>query len=319
MRRPAPLGGSGKLSVGRRRRTELVKRNGSLRDMRKRRVGVTARSRLVVENQAIGTPQTASEMAAPLVSRTPMGTVATAKNECGWKHGGYFWREKQSGSEPFGQNGKDRPIRGAARYRAHEALPHTPPGGEPPETPGPFPCTSIIGKGGNLSRVRFAGQNQAALDSFPPFRRNTFQRSGKGASGNDLSRASPWSAGQASQSFRPTVQGIFSIDRGRPSHGSRDRKGAVPFAHMGNQEPSFHKICRSMPIRTGASRPAISRRLTSLRTFSSVEPSVTGLVYPLLRRISSSITVICSVSPAAARAMVRGGLAAAALGSRASS
>src|SRR5271157_355452 len=227
MRRPAPLGGSGKLSVGRRRRTELAKENGSLRDMRKRRVGVTARSRLVVENQAIGTPQTASEMAAPLVSRTPMGTVATAKNECGWKHGGYFWRERQSDSEPFGQNGKDRPIGGAARDRAHEALPHTPPGGEPPETPGPFPCTSIIGKGGNLSRVRFAGQNQAALDSFPPFRRNTFQRSGKGASGNDLSRASPWSAGQASQSFRPTVQGIFSIDRGRPSHGSRDREGAV--------------------------------------------------------------------------------------------
>jgi hypothetical protein len=26
----------------------------------------------------------------------------------------------------------------AARFRAHEALPHTRPGGEPPETPGPL-------------------------------------------------------------------------------------------------------------------------------------------------------------------------------------
>jgi hypothetical protein len=55
--------------------------------MRKRRVGVTARSRLVVGNQAIGTPQAATEIAAPLVSRTPMGTGATAPHECGWKHG----------------------------------------------------------------------------------------------------------------------------------------------------------------------------------------------------------------------------------------
>ena len=137
--------------------------------MRKRRVGVTARSRLVVENQAIGTPQTASEMAAPLVSRTPMGTVATAKNECGWKHGGYFWRERQSDSEPFGQNGKDRPIGGAARDRAHEALPHTPPGGEPPETPAPFPSGIRVSERKRTVKGSQAAQNRRALDRSHPF------------------------------------------------------------------------------------------------------------------------------------------------------
>ena len=28
--------------------------------------------------------------------------------------------------------------RGSGALRAHEALPHTPPGGKPPETPGPL-------------------------------------------------------------------------------------------------------------------------------------------------------------------------------------
>ena len=40
---------------------------------------------------------------------------------------------------------------------------------------------------------------------------------------------------------------------------------------------SFHRICRSMPINTGASRPAICKRRTRRRTFSSVEPAITGL------------------------------------------
>ena len=46
--------------------------------MRKRRVGVTARSRQVVESQVTGSAQIAAEMAAPLELRTPMGTAAKA-------------------------------------------------------------------------------------------------------------------------------------------------------------------------------------------------------------------------------------------------
>ena len=45
-----------------------------LRSMRKRRVGVTAKSRQNEGNQATGTLQFGTEMAAPLVWRTPTGT-----------------------------------------------------------------------------------------------------------------------------------------------------------------------------------------------------------------------------------------------------
>jgi len=142
--------------------------------MQKRRVGVTAESRLIVENQATGTPQIASEIAAPLVSRTPMGTVATATIECGWKRGdttgGQGNRAESSSDETDGyprERGKwrvgqraearmrrclklrqgakppetpaKRAVNGVgsegSALRAHEALPHPPPGGKPPETP----------------------------------------------------------------------------------------------------------------------------------------------------------------------------------------
>jgi hypothetical protein len=139
--------------------------------MRKRRVGVTARSRLVVENQAIGTPQTATEMAAPLVSRTPMGTVATATDECGWKRG-----DTSGGKDNRAANrmGKMEGARDAEQRRASARMRHClilRQGAKPPETPGPFPSRSMVGKGTRLSRVRFAGQKQAALDNLVPFRR----------------------------------------------------------------------------------------------------------------------------------------------------
>ena len=47
--------------------------------MRKRRVGVTARSRQIEGNQATGLLQIATEMAAPLEFRTPMGTEAESQ------------------------------------------------------------------------------------------------------------------------------------------------------------------------------------------------------------------------------------------------
>jgi hypothetical protein len=42
---------------------------------------------------------------------------------------------KQQSEQPV----DDRDRREAARLGAHEALPHTPPGGKPPETLAPFP------------------------------------------------------------------------------------------------------------------------------------------------------------------------------------
>jgi hypothetical protein len=44
----------------------------------------------------------------------------------------------------------------------------------------PFPRLLILRKGRNLSRVRFAGQIRAALDSFLPFQNELLLRSGKG-------------------------------------------------------------------------------------------------------------------------------------------
>src|ERR1039457_3326074 len=52
----------------------ILERIGILRSMRKRRVGVTARSRQNDGTQATGTLQFVTEMAAPLEFRTPAGT-----------------------------------------------------------------------------------------------------------------------------------------------------------------------------------------------------------------------------------------------------
>ena len=64
---------------------------------------------------------------------------------------------------------------------AHEALPQTPPGGKPPETPAPFPCDWIIGKRGDLSRVRKPRPKAGrALDTSPRFPTHHWDE-GKGA------------------------------------------------------------------------------------------------------------------------------------------
>src|SRR6266513_5926751 len=49
--------------------------------MRKRRVGVTARSRQIEGSQATGSLQFASEMAAPLELRTPIGTCGENRKQ----------------------------------------------------------------------------------------------------------------------------------------------------------------------------------------------------------------------------------------------
>jgi hypothetical protein len=50
-----------------------------------------------------------------------------------------------------------------ARWSAPEALPQTPPGGKPPETPGPFPSDLIVGSERDPSRVRQPRQKRAPL------------------------------------------------------------------------------------------------------------------------------------------------------------
>jgi len=138
--------------------------------MQERRVGVTATSRQIEESRATGSAQVDSEMAAPLEFRTPTGTVATATAECGWKHG-------DNGAAGNRQNPIHREFGGRraigtkwdSALRAHEALPQTPPGGKPPETPGPLSLDSDFAERRESVKGSQAAHQSRALDRFPPF------------------------------------------------------------------------------------------------------------------------------------------------------
>ena len=155
--------------------------------MRKRRVGVTATSRLIVGNQATGTPQIASEMAAPQVSKTPMGTVATATIECGWKRGdttgGKDNRAKSSSDETNGYQREGGKWQGGQRAEARmRRCLNTPPGGQPPETPGPLSLGAQFPERKESVKGPQAAHKTRAFDRFLPFRR-IFWDEGKGAIG----------------------------------------------------------------------------------------------------------------------------------------
>jgi hypothetical protein len=203
--------------------------------MRKRRVGVTASARLIVGNQATGTRQIASEIAAPLVSRTPMGTVATATSECGWKRGDTTTgvkdnrAESSSGEMKISKESRTRPRRTSAlKARMRRCLILRQGAKAPLRPPAPFPSDVILRKGGSLSRVRYAGQIQAALDRPPPFRTNHARQEGKGALGvGRLSCASRWSAVNRRNFRGPHPRENYFLDSDRPSHGSRARERAV--------------------------------------------------------------------------------------------
>src|ERR1017187_2057698 len=187
--------------------------------MRKRRVGVTASARLIVGNQATGTRQIASEIAAPLVSRTPMGTVATATSECGWKRGdttGVKDNRAENSSEKWLKIRDGR--RAEARMRRCLILRQ---GDKPPETPGPLSLGLDCTEGSKSVKGSLRRQKQPPLDRFPPFRRNASHYEGKGAYGPR--RASRWSATASESKVENLPLGEILLDRDRPSHGSRDR------------------------------------------------------------------------------------------------
>ena len=192
--------------------------------MRKRRVGVTARSRLIVGNQATGTPQIVTEIAAPPVSRTPMCTVAAATTECGWKRGDTGVEDNRAETAPQNiaehreQNGEWRGRRRAkARMRRCLILRQ---GDKPPETPGPLFLLLHPGEGRESVKGPQAAQHRRALDRFPPFPARSYDQK-KGASGR---RTYPPPVGRHPTLFKTCTN--FSVDTDRPSHGSRDRKGA---------------------------------------------------------------------------------------------
>jgi len=132
--------------------------------MRKRRVGVTARSWRDMGKQATGALQFDTEMAAPLELRTPAGTCGKGRNQSADGSMANKARESQRAEERSKEcmPGK-RDEAGGGALRALEALPQTPPGGKPPETPAPFPWTLIVQNGVNPSRVRKPRRNGAPL------------------------------------------------------------------------------------------------------------------------------------------------------------
>jgi hypothetical protein len=140
--------------------------------MWKRRVGVTARLRQIEGRQAIASPQIASEMAAPPVGRTPMGTAAAAAIRVRME----VWRQWR-GSQPTDDNptresepndGRGRlPGRASVGRRALGARMRRclilRQGARPLRPPAPFPSPSIFQNGGKLSRVRKPRKNRAPL------------------------------------------------------------------------------------------------------------------------------------------------------------
>jgi hypothetical protein len=67
------------------------------------------------------------------------------------------------------EKGISPPRRSGARERAHEAPPHTPPGGKPPETPGPLSLGIHVPERRQSVKGSQAAQNRRALDRLLPF------------------------------------------------------------------------------------------------------------------------------------------------------
>ena len=134
--------------------------------MRKRRVGATARSRRIVGKRATGSPQIATEMAAPLELRTPMGTAAKAAIRVRME----AWRQWRSGvrrRKEIGMNPEERGRRsgtgGRARYARMRRCLKLRQGASPLRPPAPFPSGTRFQNGGSPSRVRRPRNTSAPL------------------------------------------------------------------------------------------------------------------------------------------------------------
>jgi hypothetical protein len=201
--------------------------------MRKRRVGVTARSRRNEGNQATGALQFGTEMAAPLELRTPAGTCGKGRNQSA--DGSMASKAR----EVNGQKNDPRSVwqgkemeRGAARYARLRRCLILRQGASPLRPRAPFPWALIVQNGVNPSRVRKPRRNGAPLtdchrsEDFAEMRE-------RGPCGQGQARA-PTGGGTARcarmrrclilrQGASPLAPPMISLDTGWPSHGSRDR------------------------------------------------------------------------------------------------
>jgi hypothetical protein len=136
-----------------------------LRSMRKRRVGVTARSRRNVGKQVTGTLQFVTEMAAPLELRTPAGTCGKGCNQSADGSMATKARGSQRAEERSkkGMSGKrDGAGSGAPEARMRRCL-KLRQGASPLRPRAPFPSGSMFQNGSHRSRVRKPRNNGAPL------------------------------------------------------------------------------------------------------------------------------------------------------------
>jgi len=116
------------------------------------------------------------------------------------------WRTRARESQRAEKRSKERmpgkrDEAGGGALRALEALPQTPPGGKPPETPAPFPWTLIVQNGVNPSRVRKPRRNGAPLTD----RLRSEERAGmreRGPCGQGQARAPTGGAGRRAARLR---------------------------------------------------------------------------------------------------------------------
>jgi hypothetical protein len=206
--------------------------------MRKRRVGVTARSRQIEGSQETGSLQVDTEMAAPLELRTPIGTCGgkgrqqSADGSMATKAQESTGRMQSEESSQGKRDGKMRRGSGAPKARMRRCL-ILRQGASPLRPPAPFPSESMFQNGSNRSRVRKPRNNGAPLtDSFRSEETTEMRERGPSA------RRAVSRVGEARyarmrrclihrQGASPLRPPYFPLDREWPSHGSRDRKGAV--------------------------------------------------------------------------------------------
>ena len=213
--------------------------------MDRRRVGVTAGLRQIDGSPAMGSPQVATEMAAPTELRTPMGTCGES---CKQSADGSVATEALESTDTGGceERGK-RTMGGKAgarlTARMRLCLKHRQ-GASPLRPPAPFPSAPIFQNGGNPSRVRKPRTNRAPLtdslrsEDLPDIReRGPLGVGSRAHSSIDYGRRGQRARRarmrlrlkhrQGASPLRPLLARKIVLDRGRPSHGSRDRKGAV--------------------------------------------------------------------------------------------
>ena len=227
--------------------------------MRKRRVGVTARSRQNEGSQETGDRQFVNEMAAPLELRTPAGTcgdgckssaygsMATKAQET---TGRKQWVERMQGEE--------QTAGGAARRARMRRCLKLRQGASPLRPRAPFPWAPMIQNGGNRSRVRKPRNSSVPLtdrhrsEDFPEMReRGLSARRAQAA----LALKAKLRGGRAryarmrrclilrqgASPLRPPPHPNYFLDSGGPSHGSRDRKGEI-------REPGGPRGFQATPI-----------------------------------------------------------------------